>query len=43
MDKVQAKMNWSIQLEPDEKEVRALRRQPSNYNIARAHVDEGYL
>ena len=34
-------MNWSIQLEPDEEEVRALRRQLGNYNIARAHVDEG--
>ena len=39
MDELQSEMNWIIQLEPDKEEVSALRRQLSNYNIARANVD----
>lgn len=35
-------MNWTIHLEPNEAEVSALRRQLSNFNIARAKVDEGH-
>jgi GNAT superfamily N-acetyltransferase len=34
-------MNWTIQLEPDEEEVRALRRRLKNFNIAQAQADEG--
>ena len=34
-------IKWTIQLNPDEEEVKALRRQLSNYNIGRAQVDEG--
>lgn len=34
-------MNWNFQVDPDDEEIRALQKQLSNHNIAKAHADEG--
>lgn len=34
-------MNWNFQVDPHDEEIRALQKQLSNHNIAKAHADEG--